>query len=245
MLVKFSERSAELIKFQVMSYWAAQLASWRRALTRTFLANEDRGMGGNLRRIYQWNLKHRVLRVLETFLDMSLNANWKPTQCFVLNSGTNLFRKFHIRIWISSFSSKPGRPDNPGAEPHIPTRALAGAEEQLSPSASSPRPPALAACLGLKQCSWPWSSSLCFFSSYSKENRKVLLASMALSKVGKWQTKRTRWKTDLILCELYSCAYEIESVLQKGTVSGTALGKSVSPHHSLHDLPVTFKPLSL
>lgn len=241
MLSKFSERSAELIKFQVMSYWAAQLGSWRWSLTRTFLANE----GGNLRRIYQWNLKHRVLRVLKTFLNMSLTASWKLTQFFVLNFGTNLFRKFHIRIWISSFSSKPGRPDNPGAEPYIPTRALAGAEEQLSPSDSSPRPPALAACLGLKQCSWPWSSSLCFFFSYSKENRKVLLASMALSKVGKWQTKRTRWETDLILCELYSCAYKIESVLRKGTVSGTALGKSGSPHHSLHDLPATFKPLNL
>lgn len=68
------------------------------------------------------------------------------------------------------------------------------------PLQTAPHGPCSAACLRLKQCESSLPSSLCFFFSYNKENSKVLLVPTALSKVGKWQTKRTRLKADIILC---------------------------------------------
>lgn len=60
MLIKFSKRSDELIKFEVISCRSAQLGSWRHPLTLNFSSWWGKGMDENLTCICQWNLKHRL-----------------------------------------------------------------------------------------------------------------------------------------------------------------------------------------
>lgn len=160
------------------------------------------------------------------------------------NFGTNLFRKFHIQIWISRFSWKPGRAGSPGAEPHIPAWPPVVAEGQLSPSDSSPRPPALCCLPETEAVFMALIFKPVFLFSYSKDNRKAPLVSMALSKGGKWQTTGTRLKADMILCELCSCAHKTESVLWEDTVQGSACCRSGSHITHWHYLPGAFKHLN-
>lgn len=191
MLIKFPKRSEEVST----EVGGGQLCTRRAGVLKTFPCSYFSGRRG---RQHRWKPVTYLptepgthgAEGSEDILRCTLKSNtgcksMAQRFCFRFSIWNRLLMKFHTQIWISSFSWKTRkRSDNRGAETtalpedyHLESRScLLQAVFDI---------PASAACLRLKQNLPPLSSSLCFFSSYSKEKSKVLLVPMVLSNAGK------------------------------------------------------------